>query len=85
MRITARANHNSVEFTVADDGSGFAEDALESVFQPFNRGADEGGTGLGLAMAHAIAVAHGGTAYAENAARGGAKVTLRLSCEGIDR
>jgi two-component system OmpR family sensor kinase len=83
VRISARANLDGAEFTVEDDGSGFTPAALESAFQPFNRGTDEGGAGLGLAMAHAIAVAHGGSAHAENRTHQGAKVSLRLSAAGI--
>lgn len=50
---------------VEDEGPGLAEDSLERMFEPFERGdaardPATGGVGLGLALARAIARAHGG-------------------------
>ena len=50
---------------VEDEGPGLAKDALERMFEPFERGdaardPATGGVGLGLALARAIARAHGG-------------------------
>jgi signal transduction histidine kinase len=83
VRITGCADYDGAELAVEDDGTGFSARALESAFEPFNRGTDEGGVGLGLAMAHAIAVAHGGAARAENRIHRGAIVTLRLACGDV--
>jgi signal transduction histidine kinase len=53
---------------VEDEGPGIAEDALERMFTPFERGdaardPSTGGVGLGLALARGIARAHGGDVW----------------------
>lgn len=65
--------------TVADTGPGIAPGVLPHVFEPFfTTRAGEGGTGLGLAAALAIARSHGGELSVESPPSGGARVTLRL-------
>jgi signal transduction histidine kinase len=63
--------------TVTDDGPGIPPNRLERAFDRFTmlddaraRGSDAGGAGLGLAIVRATAVAHGGTAWLENAGPG---------------
>lgn len=63
--------------TVADDGTGIAAENLEKVFDPFFSTKPEG-TGLGLAMAHRIIDAHGGTISIASEPGSGTVVTLRL-------
>ncbi|MEU8693895.1 ATP-binding protein [Streptomyces sp. NPDC048665] len=62
---------------VLDRGPGIAEADLPRVFDRFYR-ADGArslpGSGLGLAIVHAVAVTHGGTAFARNRAGGGAVI-----------
>jgi signal transduction histidine kinase len=82
VRISARANNGSVELHVLDDGAGFDDDFTPHAFERFSR-ADEarrdGGAGLGLAIADAIAQAHGGASFARNRDdRAGADVWLVL-------
>ena len=70
-----------VELHVLDDGVGFPPAFLAHAFERFSRADDaraRGGAGLGLAIAHAIASAHGGAAGARNRASGGADVWLAL-------
>lgn len=73
---------DAVAFEVLDGGPGIDRALLERVFEPFQRGQAErrGSTslGLGLALVQRIAKAHGGVAWAENRAEGGAKVGIRL-------
>ncbi|MFE4771952.1 sensor histidine kinase [Streptomyces sp. NPDC056713] len=68
---------------VRDHGPGFPPAFLAHAFERFRR-ADAarsrpgGGAGLGLAIVRSIAQAHGGTAAADNAPGGGARVRLEL-------
>jgi signal transduction histidine kinase len=70
----------SIAFEVFDEGPGFPPDFAAYAFDRFTR-ADESrstpGTGLGLALVHAVAEAHGGTV-----AISGARVTLRFPSSG---
>jgi signal transduction histidine kinase len=82
VRITAQASNGSVELHVLDEGPGFDERFAAQAFERFSR-ADEargnGGAGLGLAIAQAIAQAHGGASFARNRDdRAGADVWLSL-------
>ncbi|MEV8551138.1 HAMP domain-containing sensor histidine kinase [Streptomyces glaucescens] len=68
---------------VADDGNGVPEGDRERIFERFvrlddARSRDEGGAGLGLAIARDVAVRHGGTLTAGAAPGGGALFELRL-------
>ncbi len=63
--------------TVRDDGEGVSPEALERAFEPlFSTRAE--GTGLGLPIAHRIAVAHGGSIEMRNRSEGGAELRVRL-------
>ncbi|MBL8679574.1 MAG: HAMP domain-containing histidine kinase [Myxococcales bacterium] len=82
VSIVARPSDDGrVEISVEDDGDGFAPGEEERVFEPFFRGNRDGeqearGVGLGLALVRRIAEAHGGKAWAENRAAGGARVVM---------
>ena len=70
-----------VELHVLDDGDGLPADFIARAFDRFTRadaGRTAGGAGLGLAIVHAIAIAHGGDAYARNRPEGGADVWMDL-------
>jgi two-component system, OmpR family, sensor kinase len=82
IEIRARGAGGDVVIEVRDDGYGIPGDALERIFERFAR-ADaartraEGGVGLGLAIADAIAKAHGGRCTVRSD-DGGTIFTLRL-------
>ncbi len=81
VNVHARTVNGTTEFTVTDEGTGFPDDLLPTVFERFTR-ADgvraNGTTGLGLAIVQAIATAHGGSVTAANRPGAGAQVTLSL-------
>jgi signal transduction histidine kinase len=67
---------------IDDTGPGIPPEALESVFQPFQRLAeDPDGTGLGLAIARTIVVDQGGTLTLSNRPEGGLRAQLRFSLD----
>ena len=73
------------EFSIAvrDRGHGFEREVLPRVFEAFYRGPGgatdrSGSLGLGLALVRRIARAHGGDAWAENVADGGARVAFSV-------
>ncbi|PSM38309.1 two-component sensor histidine kinase [Streptomyces dioscori] len=68
---------------VADDGAGVPVAERERVFERFvrldeARARDDGGAGLGLAIARDVAVRHGGALTVRGASAGGALFELRL-------
>ena len=69
-----------VELSVSDNGPGFPDALLGRLFEPYTT-TKQRGTGLGLAIVKRIVEEHGGQILAENRARGGAAVTLRLPCD----
>ena len=58
VSVCRDARHAIVE--VSDDGPGFPPEEAERIFDKFHRAAGGSGAGLGLAIARAIVVAHGG-------------------------
>jgi signal transduction histidine kinase len=62
---------------VADNGAGIPEHELSKIFLPFFTTKSEG-TGLGLAVVQKVALQHGGSIEARNAAGGGAEFLLWL-------
>ncbi|MEO1472550.1 MAG: ATP-binding protein [Pseudomonadota bacterium] len=76
--ITVRllAAQGGRDVRIEDDGPGLPADQLDAMFEPFLRGETSrnratGGAGLGLAIARAIAEAHGARLYMENRPEGG--------------
>jgi signal transduction histidine kinase len=81
--LTARANGGRPRLEVVDEGPGIPADELERVFERFYRSdrarsGDEGGAGLGLAIARWIVELHEGTITATAAKPYGCRVIVEL-------
>jgi signal transduction histidine kinase len=81
--LTARANGGRPRLEVVDEGPGIPADELERVFERFYRSdrarsGDEGGAGLGLAIARWIVELHEGTITATAAKPHGCRVIVEL-------
>ena len=84
-RICIVGSHNPVRreirVLISDEGPGVPVADLESIFEPFFRGATghgASGHGLGLTIARRIIEAHGGSIGATNRTTGGLAVEIRL-------
>ncbi|WP_406103932.1 HAMP domain-containing histidine kinase [Streptomyces sp. NBC_01003] len=81
--IAARAEGPWAVVEVGDDGAGVPEAERERIFERFvrlddARARDDGGAGLGLAIARDVAVRHGGALTVRSSPAGGALFELRL-------
>jgi signal transduction histidine kinase/ABC-type multidrug transport system ATPase subunit len=70
VRTVLNPGAESITVRVSDDGQGIPVSMAERVFLPHERGATDGGAGLGLAIARGIIEAHGGTVTLEPSTRG---------------
>jgi len=66
-----------IELRFTDNGPGIPEELRQRIFDPFVT-MRSNGTGLGLAVAHAVIAAHGGTITLESVAPEGACFLIRL-------
>jgi signal transduction histidine kinase len=80
VHVSGNRDNGAVMVRVRDAGSGLPQGAQTRLFQRFYRGenAQRDGAGLGLAIAQAIAQAHGGSIRASNVDGGGAEFAVRL-------
>ncbi len=83
VRISATRDAQFVSVFIDDDGAGIPQAHREDVFRPFYRldearNQDEGGAGLGLAIARDIARSHGGDITLSDGPLGGLRVAVRL-------
>ncbi|MFN3944951.1 MAG: sensor histidine kinase [Allosphingosinicella sp.] len=82
-RVAVGASADRVIVDVTDSGPGIPEAALASVQEPFqrleaSRNRETGGSGLGLTIARAVALNHGGELRLENRPEGGLSARLFL-------
>jgi len=80
--VRSEVHPDAVVLSVIDNGCGVEDIDPQQLFEPFEQGSRRSthastGTGLGLAVVRAIAVAHGG--YAEMESRPGAGATVRVT------
>jgi signal transduction histidine kinase len=84
LEVSAKANGDSVELSVRDNGIGMTPELAEKSFERFQQGArtidrSAGGLGLGLAIVKSIVELHGGEARVASAGPGlGSEVVVRL-------
>lgn len=83
INLAVSYDAKSARVTVQDSGPGIPPESLERVFDRFyrvdkSRSRQEGGAGLGLAIARRLVEAHGGSLTAINAPQGGAVFTMTL-------
>lgn len=60
VMVTVEAQQEYIFVNVIDNGPGVAESIRQSLFEPFVSEGKQKGTGLGLTLAHCIALEHGG-------------------------
>jgi two-component system, OmpR family, sensor histidine kinase KdpD len=85
IEISAQRIGDELIVEIADRGPGIAAGDEAAIFEKFRRGALErakSGTGLGLTICRAIAVAHGGRIWGENRSGGGACFKFALPLRG---
>jgi signal transduction histidine kinase len=83
ITVTGRLRDGRVQIRVADTGVGIAAEHLPRVFERFyrvdaSRSRDDGGTGIGLAIARSIVEGHGGRIVAESDPGQGSVFTFDL-------
>jgi len=81
--IDESRDHRSLILEVLDNGDGFEEDALATVFEPYVTTKIRG-TGLGLAIVKKIIEEHGGVITASNRDNGGARLMVRLPAINVE-
>ncbi|WP_369201557.1 sensor histidine kinase [Streptomyces sp. PU-14G] len=87
VTVEVRREGETLALAVSDDGEGVPEAERERIFERFvrldaARSRDEGGAGLGLAIARDVAERHGGTLQVDGPPEGGARFVLRLPAAG---
>ncbi len=81
--IIAHCHANVLQLIVEDNGKGFPEDEIGSVFNKFYRlkNTKTGGTGLGLSIVKGFTEAMGGTVHLQNLKTGGAKFIIHIAAQ----
>jgi histidine kinase len=83
VTVSAHRHNGAVEVSIADTGVGISPEHLPRLFERFYRvdparSRDDGGTGIGLAIARSVVEAHGGHIHAESALGEGSTFTFDL-------
>jgi signal transduction histidine kinase len=85
VEVSVQYADNLVRIHVRDEGKGIAQQDLERIFEPYERGARNGepkGLGLGLYISRQLAVSHGGELRVTSKPGEGSTFTLSLpTCE----
>lgn len=78
VELTSRVEGRRGVVEISDNGPGFDEDRLPTVFERYQRGDRKGEAGIGLAIVKAIVEANGGDVSAANGSDGGAVITIQI-------
>ncbi|MEA3267083.1 MAG: ATP-binding protein [Candidatus Fermentibacteria bacterium] len=78
VEILLAAEEQCVVVTVTDDGPGFPPGFAERAVNPFVKGQDSKGSGLGLSIVSRIARRHGGSLTISNGQNGGAESSISI-------
>ncbi len=83
LTIETRAEGGRITILISDNGPGIAPEALDRVFEPFFTTREVGqGMGMGLAVAHEVITAHGGTIEVSSPPGQGTTVAITLPLTG---
>jgi signal transduction histidine kinase len=85
IRVTVLGASEGVVLEVANRGAPIPEALLPELFEPFRRGAEGRGLGLGLFIVQEIARSHGGVIEVRSSAEAGTAFTVRLPREDAPR
>lgn len=78
IAVSLQGADESALVQVADDGCGVATEHVETVLSRFGQAGPSEGSGLGLSIAEAVALAHGGTIGLDRSAAGGLLATITM-------
>jgi signal transduction histidine kinase len=79
--VTLEARERHMIISVTDDGAGVPENIRNNLFDPFVSEGKQKGTGLGLTVAHCIAVEHGGEVVLLSSSPGETIFQMRVARE----
>lgn len=66
ISVSAEKNERMWTFHIEDDGAGITPENTDRIFEPFRRGAQSTGSGIGLALCRRIIERHGGRMWCES-------------------
>lgn len=83
VSVCCSLSNGSVQYTVEDDGAGIEQNVVEHIFEPFFTTKPTGeGTGLGLSVAHSVAVEHGGSIQVDAHEAGRTRLSITIPVDG---
>lgn len=89
ITVSIRDNHQSVIFSVRDEGIGISQADMEHLFERFYRvdkarSREQGGSGLGLAISKEVVELHGGNIWVESVEGEGSVFNFELPYTSFD-
>jgi signal transduction histidine kinase len=76
LYLRVRKSRDEVHVTIADNGHGIPQEAVDKIFEPFFTTKKEHGTGLGLAISRSIVERHKGRIRLRSSVRGNSSGTV---------